>query len=1057
MFSLQQWAELTKGLQSPDGDVRQQAEKLLSEQKAQHLDHACTSLLEVAVAAIPTDVATTEQALVILRSTLDDQMSDLSSETQDRIKKMLLQTLTQPHVMTVRRKVALCIEEIIAHSSEWPELFPLLVELAKTGNDGAEIVMFMMSNCVGDIGLPMSLKHPATVEALLDFSQSAELNKKRVPLLLSLALEASELECHLKKLIPHCIQYIKQCGDDWEEISTSVVEAVQTEFFDDHVPDMLEALFSTKSSVALESIATLLHAKLKPEYVKPVIDYIFIFLAAYDDDISEWVTTEDDEADEEDVQRAKECLDRLAKEEDIGEECVLPAVFSKVEGLLRTSNWKEQLSCLSALGIIAEYMKEEAMLAGSVQIGLVNITNENPRLRHGAWTLLAQLAKDHGPDLQREEVISQLLEAYANSAQETVTRVNVRCLLSYMYVGAGLDREEALEWAPRLMPAFGSKLSCVHAQKAALGSIGALCSSLEDDAAKYYDDLMPRLKQMMNALSTVDASETLGEVFDCQSRLGSAVGKERFTADATEIMTGVVSALGSENETLKENAMIAIQRISDVLDAEVFAQWLPAILPNLFARLSDKAKEVSKGDLPVEMLESMVGEDNGDEGNFALSYIIDPATGEAKIIFIKTSALQDLKSAIDCLHTLVTKLGTHFGPYFQKAAVEIVPLIEFVMDEEVRDIACMVWGELIKMARLHEPKVLAEMVLKFVDGMVSKWNNQGNITNVRDTDAQAAGVVSCIKNAGPGVLDAHQVTLIGKSALTQLKESLEREVKETDDGYEEEIETEKSLRCNFSDVMGALMEHYLTEFNTHLLQPYSEVIQHCFQQTDPKEQDVRVLGLYMAADVFKYMPVKDEIWSFLIPRMVQNVDVSTGDDIIQNSAYNLGVAALKPEFAPFVQETAKRCAAVIQQRRSKKKLKDEQLQMGVDNCLFALGNLLVTHKLEPKEHSDLWKCWVHHLPCRADLEEGPKVHALFTNLVKSRHDGLMNDWTNVLRIFAEIYKTEMSDDDTNQEIRNLVSIAGQQSLARYAGVLPVRKQKKLLRVLNEASCSPCEK
>jgi len=52
---------------------------------------------------------------------------------------------------------------------------------------------------------------------------------------------------------------------------------------------------------------------------------------------------------------------------------------------------------------------------------------------------------------------------------------------------------------------------------------------------------------------------------DCQSRLGEAVGKERFTKDAAEIMQCAVNSMGSEDEELKDNSMIALERISSVI------------------------------------------------------------------------------------------------------------------------------------------------------------------------------------------------------------------------------------------------------------------------------------------------------------------------------------------------------------------------------------------------------------------------------------------------------------------------------------------------------------
>jgi len=531
------------------------------------------------------------------------------------------------------------------------------------------------------------------------------------------------------------------------------------------------------------------------------------------------------------------------------------------------------------------------------------------------------------------------------------------------------------------------------------------------------------------------------------------VGKERFTKDAAEIMQCAVNSMGSEDEELKDNSMIALERISSVIAPEVFAQWLPQIVPFLFARLTEKVTETTKellSDDLANLLAAQLGDDDVErEDNFELVAVPDPETGETKVCVIKSSSLEDLKNAINCLHTLVSKLGSHFTPYFQQTAKEMLPLIEFPFDDDTRSIACMVWGELVTMARTHEPQIMREMVLTFVDRMVVIWNKPNNmVVNVKSVEAQTSGVVECIKNAGPGVLDRAQVEIIGKSIMSQLQESLERD-NEEDIGDDDEIEAEKNLRETCSDVFGALLEHYQEDFNACLLQPYMQLLRNNLMKTDPKHEEVYKFGLYMAADIFNHVPYHGEIWSFLLPILVPNIDVSKPDAIIHNSSYSLGLAALKQEFEPYAEETAKRLAAVIDQRRIRKKLKDEKLQLAVDNSLFALGNTLTTHF--NSKHSDLWKCWLRHLPCREDLDEGVKTHKLLVTLAKNQHGMLTGNETDVLRIFADVYKTQLSDDEINQSIRGLVSMAGQNFLAKYAGELSTKQQKKLLRMLNEGT------
>mmetsp|Transcript_3840 Transcript_3840/g.8948 ORF Transcript_3840/g.8948 Transcript_3840/m.8948 type:complete len:174 (+) Transcript_3840:1415-1936(+) len=129
----------------------------------------------------------------------------------------------------------------------------------------------------------------------------------------------------------------------------------------------------------------------------------------------------------------------------------------------------------------------------------------------------------------------------------------------------------------------------------------------------------------------------------------------------------------TSDDPVHEYVMAAAERICSTLRG-AFLPFLPRLLPAVLGKLSLSPKEVDEGQAKLE-----------EDDDVEIS-VVQGASGEAKIMVMQVSELEDLQHAIECLHTFVEKLGKGYAPFVVTTAQALLPTFEFSMSEEVRDL-----------------------------------------------------------------------------------------------------------------------------------------------------------------------------------------------------------------------------------------------------------------------------------------------------------------------------------------------------------------------------------
>merc|ERR1719464_1462282 len=162
------------------------------------------------------------------------------------------------------------------------------------------------------------------------------------------------------------------------------------------------------------------------------------------------------------------------------------------------------------------------------------------------------------------------------------------------------------------------------------------------------------------------------------------------------------------DDPVKEYMMQASTRICWTMKAD-FLPFVPHILPGILEKFALAPKEINPEKDQLD-----------DEEEVNLSVTQD-SNGEVKLMVMSTSEMEDLQNAVECVHTFVEELGKNYAPFVPQTATALLPVFEFSMAEEIRNIAFETWGELCRAARDGGmPEAVTQLVHELLNRLLPK-------------------------------------------------------------------------------------------------------------------------------------------------------------------------------------------------------------------------------------------------------------------------------------------------------------------------------------------------
>ena len=1072
MSSLTAFEQLLGGLSSADNAARVQYESLFNECKKQP-DLLCLQLTR----AMRTSGAqeTREMASILLRRVLTkDEVSlwaNLQQQTQDGVKGELLKLLQEESTRSIVRKACDTICELAAgilEEGKWPELLPFLFQCVTNGTvnlkESALNIFAQLAEYIGDALVPhLATLHGILAQCLANPERAIQLAALRACCCFVESLENPSDRSKFQDLLPAMLATLGaalQGGDeaDAQEALGLFVELAGSDprFVRKHLSHVVDAMMTVATHddledgtrhLACEFLVTLTEARDRapgmmrklPDFVPRLFNCLCAFLLDVEDD-PEWHTCEKEEdgdaGEGERYEVGQECLDRVAIA--LGANTVLPCAAAAIPALLADGDWRKRHAALVALAQIAEGCSKGMLkdVNGAIAPALSAATSDpHPRVRWAAVNAIGQLCTDLGPKIQ-EKAHAAILPALLGAMEDQSHRVQAHASAAMVNFSEGCPPEHMSAYLDALMTKLMQMLQGGHkmVQESALTALASVADNAQTAFAKYYDAVLPFLKQILVAAGAKEHRMLRAKAVECISLVGMAVGKERFAKDAKEVMDMLMQlqAGGFEDDDATTSYMQqAWTRLCKCLGAD-FIPYLAVVMPSLL-----KSAQL-KPDVQVTDLEDGPGDDEDEDDEVEVIAVGD------KRISIRTSVLEEKATACNMLCCYVDELKEGFYDYIQPTVETMVPLLDFYFHEDVRKAAVASLPDILRAGKAaaekgktNDPGYFRNLVNFVVPPLVAA------LAKEPETEIQAAMLESLADCAGvAGELISEHITSMIAEFQKTLQRSLERRAErnkradaedfdaEEHEALRDEQAAEDEVFDQFAECVGSLLRSLkapvLPTIEPLLAQYVAPML-----STDRSPEERRI-AVCVFDDVFEHASENGAslryLDAFVGPCLAGCDDADA--DVRQASVYGVGVmaAAVGQAFAPHVPGALAALARVIQAPDARS---DENLN-ATENAISALGKLCESQRSAIPRADQVVPQWLSCLPLREDTVEARVVHAQLVRMLEAGDPHLLGanneHLSKVVKVFAVAMPTaslseklQLCTVETRDKMRGILS------------------------------------
>lgn len=1107
-----QFVELLQALNSHDNNVRQNAETMYQQAKESEPSKVLIGLMSVVGSPEAKEGIKTHSS-VLLRQLMQRGpeksflYARLDGPQRLEVAAELLRCYEHEQNSRIRRKIGEVVSKLaefvcdpedprghlVADSNGWPALLPLVFRLACPSSALSASVCEDAMRLLKEI-LPTLKNDIVAAKAELGQVIQGGLAHSELKLRSSALLLVCEIvqTCDKASWAPllqtagALMQVMQQmAAAKEEELLQEAIQAfidvasVEPEFFKGQLTQSLEPATFMSSvakvrdgdsglrNMALEWMVTYIEKRAKwvakslPALAALALEVCMELMFEVEPNSDAWVLRMDDEEGEEDdelLKMGQEAIDRVASALPI--EAVCPPLFALVGRFATQEQWQSRHAALAAVKQTAEYIEEKAHVDEMAKLLLQHLEHAHPRVRYTALHAIGQVANDQAPHFQ-ESWHATVIPVLIKMMDDPVDRVAAMAMSAFTSFGEPLDGALMATYAEGLMNKLVGKLqSSQHrgVREESITCIAVIAGVIGEEFKRYYDQIMPILKQLVMHATGEKENRLRGKAFECLSLLGIAVGKEKFLPDASEALSEMMNSSLDSDDVQREYIKEASERIVQCLKKD-FAPFLPALMRGVLSslKLDDEGKE--------KVVSSV---ENGADARY-----VEMSTGDGGLVTVRSQRLEEVMQSVQLVCCFAYEMEGAFCDWVPDTAQALLPLLSFademsMVSDETQAAALHCWALLVKSARLGAeergapsdvPRDLVRTAFQNIFALTDKCKDADKLAMM------ASGMTECVKGVGPGVLGGEEVKQIAERLFVLIDQSQSRSNKadalwqghksgqaglpqelddECGDDQDEQEWSEEQLRRNYEETLGALMQVALQEFLPCLPQCGSRIQQWLGSKRD------KVLALYLVCDLFAHLKEASEpIWPTVMPQVL--AALSDQDPDARNAAaYAVNMASKVASFADVAPKAFETLAQVLNGPKPKKK--DDKAKVARDNAVAATLALATACPGQCPAGVDPWLLILLRLPMRDDVEEAKKTHAAFVDLVLAQHQGLLGaggvNLGQVLSVLAEMHRVEsICTKETDEKIKNVFKHVPTQNLQACASKFSEKQQRKIEKML----------
>lgn len=1035
----ERFQQILTSLLSSENEVRTQAEKTYLELS---IDTRVVLLLNT-VHNVSLREEERQMATVLLRRIFTQEFADfypnLPLEAQQELKTRVLSLLNIEQSDNLRRKSCEVAAELARNlidddgNNTWPEFLQFLFQCANSPSPILKESSLRMFAAVPGVFGNQQVLHLDLIKQMLQQSLSDPSSYnvrfqavKAVCAFIMLHEKEDPIHKQFMELLPSVIQVIaesveKNTDDSLLKCLIDLAESApkflrpQTNAI---IQMCLKVLSSTEMEnswkhLALETIVTLsetaapMMRKEAGHYIPVLIPLVLNLMTDLEDD-PEWSISDEIIEDDNDSNNvvAESALDRLAC--GLGGKTILPQIIQNIPNMLGHADWRYRHAALMAISAVGEgcYKQMEGMLPQIMDGVLQYLSDPHPRVRYAACNAIGQMSTDFAPTFEKKfhsKVIPSLLMVLEDNNNP---RVQAHAGAALVNFSEDCPKNILVQYLNEIMAKLEGILSAKFSELVEKGTklvleqvvttIASVADTSEEQFVAYYDRLMPCLKYIIQNATTPELKMLRGKTIECVSLIGLAVGKEKFSADATEIMDLLLKTHGEgelpDDDPQTSYLISAWARICKIL-GKAFQQYLPLVIGPVMRTASLKP-EVALMD--NEDMDEVSGDD---DWQFV-------SLGEQQNFGIRTAGIEDKASACDMLVCYARELKEGFADYAEPVVKLMVPMLKFYFHDGVRTAAAQSLPCLLECAKSKG--------LAFIQGMwdyicpeLLKAIETEPETEVKHEHMRA--FANCIETLGNGCMSEESLKELLRILDALLKQHFERAVerldKRKDEDYDEIVEEQLEDEDNddnytlgkIADILHALFFTYKQDFYTY----FDLIVGHFIKMvgSDQPWSD-RQWGLCVFDDVIEFGgPACIKYQQYFLTPILEGIR-DKNPAVRQAAAYGCGTLAMNggPSFAATCAEALPRLAEMINDPESR----SEENIGCTENAISAVTKILQYNNSNVNVN-EILPHWLSWLPVWEDSDEAPHIYGYLCHLIETNNSTVIGpNSSNIPRLIAII-------------------------------------------------------
>merc|ERR1719347_273876 len=495
--------------------------------------------------------------------------------------------------------------------------------------------------------------------------------------------------------------------------------------------------------------------------------------------------------------------------------------------MLQNPDWKFRHAAMMALSASGEGChKQMEPYLPQVMEGVINyIQDPHPRVRYACCNAIGQMSTDFAPVFEKKfhaRVVPGLLHLMNDSNNP---RVQAHAGAALVNFSEDCPKNILLPYLPDIMGRLEEVLKAKFNEyvekknklvlEQIVTTIASVADTAEDKFVDYYDKFMPCLKYMIANANEEDLRLLRGKTIECVSLIGLAVGGEKFSPDASEVMNLLLASQTRGEEMAEDDPQMSYMiaawaRICKILGAG-FAPYLPLVMGPVMKTAGMKPE--------VALLdnEELTGvEEENEDWQFV-------QLGEQQNFGIKTAGLEDKATACQMLVCYARELKENFADYTEQVVRLMVPMLKFYFHDGVRTAAAESLPFLLECAKIKGPQYLQEMWAFILPELLKSVEAEPEHEVLAEL---LASMARCVELLGAGCLgDSGMddlVKILDKTMEEHYKRQEERSGKrqageeDYDEGVEEQLEDEDEedvyILSKVGDVIHAVFSQYKEAF-----------------------------------------------------------------------------------------------------------------------------------------------------------------------------------------------------------------------------------------------------